>query len=66
MRVFENRTPRTIFGPKRYRVIGDWRKQKNEELLNLYSSPSITRMIRSRWMRWAGHVLRMDAKRNAH
>jgi hypothetical protein len=53
LRVFENRVLR-IFGPQRDEVTGDWRKLHNEELHNLYSSPSITRMIKSRWMRWAG------------
>jgi hypothetical protein len=47
-------------------VTGDWRKLHNEELHNLYSSPSIIRMIKSRRMRWAGHVARMGAKRNAY
>jgi hypothetical protein len=47
-------------------VTGDWRKLHNEELHNLYSSPSIIRMIRSRRMRWAGHVVRMGEKRNAY
>jgi hypothetical protein len=46
-------------------VTGGWRKLHNEELHNLYSSPSIIRMIKSRMMRWAGHVARMRAKRNA-
>jgi hypothetical protein len=55
-----------IFGPKRDEVTGDWRKLHNEELHNLYSSPNITRMIRSRRMRWAGHVVRMGEKRNAY
>jgi hypothetical protein len=50
---------------KRDEVTGDWRKQHNEELHNLYSSPNIIRMIKSRSMRWAGHVARMGAKRNA-
>jgi hypothetical protein len=52
-----------IFGPKRDEVIGVWRKLHNEELRNLYSSPSIIRMIRSRTMRWAEHVARMGEKR---
>jgi hypothetical protein len=56
--VFENRVLRRIFGPKRDEVTG-WRKLHNEELHNLYSSPSIIRMIKSRRMRWAGHVARM-------
>jgi hypothetical protein len=56
---------RRIFGPKRDEVTGGWRKLHNEELHNLYSSPSIIRMIKSRRMRWAGHVARMGEKRNA-
>jgi hypothetical protein len=58
LRVFENRVLRRIFGPKRDEVIGGWRKLHNEELHNLYSSPNIIRMIKSRRMRWAGHVAR--------
>jgi hypothetical protein len=46
--MFENRVPRRIFGPKRYEVMGDWRKLYNEELHNLYSLPNIIRMIKSR------------------
>jgi hypothetical protein len=57
--VFENRVSRRIFGAKRDEVTGGWRKLHNEELHNLYSSPSIIRMIKSRRMRWAGHVARM-------
>jgi hypothetical protein len=64
LRVFENRVLRIIFGPKRDEVTGGWRKLHNEELHNLYSSRSIIRMIRSRRMRWAGHVAR--GKRNAY
>jgi hypothetical protein len=59
LRVFENRVPRSIFGPKRDKVTGGWRKLYNEELRNLYSSPGIIRMLRSRNMRWTGHVARM-------
>jgi hypothetical protein len=51
--------------PKRDEVIGGWRKLHNEELHNLYCSPSIIRIIKSRRMRWAGHVARMGEKRNA-
>jgi hypothetical protein len=58
LRVFENGLLR-IFGPKRDGVMGGWRKLYNEELHNLYSSPSIIRIIKSRRMRWAGHVARM-------
>jgi hypothetical protein len=64
LRVFENRVLRRIFGPKRDVVTGDWRKLHKEELHNLYSSPN--RMIKSRRMRWAGHVARMGEKRNAY
>jgi hypothetical protein len=56
LRVFENRVLRGIFGPKRDEVIGGWRKSHNEELHNLYCSPSIIRIIKTRRMRWAGHV----------
>jgi hypothetical protein len=55
LRVFENRVMK-IFGPKRDEVIGGWRKLHNEELHNLYCSPSIIRMVKSRTMRWAEHV----------
>jgi hypothetical protein len=66
LRVFENRVLRRIFGPKRDEVTGGWRKLHNEELHNLYASPSIIRMLKSRRMRWAGHVTRMGEKRNAY
>jgi len=59
LRVFENRVLRRIFGPKRNEVTGKWRKLHNEELNNLYCSPNIVRVIKSRRMRWAGHVARM-------
>jgi PAS domain-containing protein len=64
--VFENRVLRRIFGWKRDEVIGGWRKLRNEELHNLFSLPSIIRMIKSKRMRWAGHVARMGEKRNAY
>jgi hypothetical protein len=57
---------RRIFAPKRVQVAGDWRKLHNEELRNLYSSLNIVRMMKSRRIRWAGHVARMGEKRNAH
>jgi hypothetical protein len=60
------RVLRRIFGPKRDEVTGGWRKLHNEELHNLYSSPSIIRIIKSRRMRWAVHVARMGEKRNAY
>jgi hypothetical protein len=56
---------RRIFGPRRDEVTGDWRKLHNEELHILYSSPNTIRMIKSRRMRWAGHVARMGETRNA-
>jgi hypothetical protein len=55
-----------IFGTKRDEVTGEWRKLHNEELRDLYSSPSIIRIIKLRRMRWEGHVARMGAKRNAY
>jgi hypothetical protein len=64
--VFENKVLRRIFGPKRDGVMGGWRKLYNEELHNLYSSPSIIRIIKSRRMRWAGHVAWMGEKRNVY
>jgi hypothetical protein len=64
--VFEKRVLRRIFGPKRDEVTGDWRKLHNEELHNLYSSPNIIIMIKSRRMRGAGHVARMGVKRFAY
>jgi hypothetical protein len=62
LRVFENRVLRWIFGPKRDEVMGKWGKLHNEELRDLYSSPSIIRIIKSKRMRWAGHVARMGEK----
>jgi hypothetical protein len=66
LRVFENRVLRRIFGPKRDEVTGDWRKLHNGELHNLYTSPDIIRQIKSRRMRWAGHVARMGEERNVY
>jgi hypothetical protein len=64
--VSENRVLRRIFGPKRDGVTGGWRKLHNEELHDLYFSPSIIRIIKSRRMRWEGHVARMEEKRNVY
>jgi hypothetical protein len=66
LRVFGNRVLRRILGPKRDEVTGEWRKLHNEELCDLYSSPSIIRIIKSRRMRWAGHAARMGYKRDAY
>jgi hypothetical protein len=57
---------RRIFGPERDEVTGDWRKLHNEELRHLYSSPSILRIIKSKRMRWAGHIAQMGEKRNEY
>jgi hypothetical protein len=64
LRVFENRVLR-IFGPKREED-GSWRKLHNDELHSLYSSPNIVRVIKSRWMRWVGHVARMGEGRGVY
>jgi hypothetical protein len=57
--VFENRVLRRVFGPKRDKVTGEWRKLHNDELSDLYYFPNIVRVVKSRRMRWAGHVARM-------
>jgi hypothetical protein len=64
--VFENRVLRRIFGPKREEVTGEWRRLHNEDLNDLYSLPNIIRIIKSRRMRWAGHVARMGKGRGAY
>jgi hypothetical protein len=66
LRVFENKVLRRIFGRKRDEVTGGLRKLHNDELRDLYSSASIIRIMKSRRMRWAGHVARMGEKRNAY
>jgi hypothetical protein len=65
LRVFENRVLRRIFGPKREED-GSWRKLHNDELHNLYSSPNIVSVIKSRRLRWAGHVARMGEGRGVY
>jgi hypothetical protein len=64
--VFENRVLRRISGPKRDEVTGEWRQLHNKELHDLYSSPVIIRKIKSRRMRWVGHIARMGEKRNSY
>ena len=66
LRVFENMVLRRIFGPRKEEVTGDWRKLHNEELNDLYSSPNIVRVIKSKKMRWAGHVARMGEERGVY
>jgi len=66
LRVFENRALRRIFGPKRDEVTGEWRKLHNEELNDLYSSPIIIPVIKSRRIRWVGHVLCMGESRGVY
>ena len=64
--MFENRVLRRIFGPERDGVTGEWRKLHNEELNDLYSSPNIVRVLKSRRLRWAGHVARMKEGRGVY
>jgi len=66
LREFEDRVLRRIFGPKRDEVTGEWRKLHNEKLNDLYSSLNIFRVIKSRRMRWAGHVARMGESRGVY
>jgi hypothetical protein len=66
LRVFENRMLRRVLGPKRDEVTGEWRKLHNEKLNDLYSLPSIVRVVKSRKMRWAGHVAHMVEERGVH
>jgi len=62
LNVLENRLPRRIFGPKRDEVTGEWSKLHNEELNDMYPSPNIFRVIKSRRVRWAGHVARLGER----
>jgi len=66
LRVFENRVLRRIFGTKRDKVTGEWRKLHNEEHNDLYSSLNIIQVTKSRRIRWAGHVARMGERRGAY
>jgi hypothetical protein len=66
VRVFENMVLRRIFGPRKDEVTGEWRRLHNEELNDLYSSPNTVWVIKSRRMRWAGHVARMGEERGAY
>ena len=61
-----DRVLRRLFGPKRDEVTGEWRKLHNEELSDLYSLPNIVRVVKSRRIRWAGHVTRMGEGRDVH
>jgi len=65
-RVFQNRVLRRIFGPKRDDVMGEWRKLHNKELNDLYSSPNIVRVIKSRRMRWVGHAAHMGERKGIY
>ena len=66
LRLFENRVLSRVFGPKRDEVTGEWRKYLNEELRDLYLLPNIVRVVKSRRMRWTGHVARMGEERGVH
>jgi hypothetical protein len=64
--VFENRVLRSVFGPKRYEVTGEWRKLHNEKLSDLFSLPNIVRVVKSRRMRWVAHMARMGKGIDVH
>ena len=66
LRVFENMVLRGVFGPWRDEVTGEWRRLHNEELYDLYSSPNIVRVIKSRRMRWAGHAVCMGEEKGVY
>ena len=66
LRVFENMVLRRIFGPRKDEVTGEWRRLHNEELNDLYCSPNILRVIKSRRMRWAGHVACIGEERGVY
>ena len=64
--MFENRVLRRVFGPKRDEVTGEWRKLRNEELSDLYCLPNIVQVVKSRRMRWVGHVAHMGEGRGVY
>ena len=64
--MFENKVLRMIFGAKKDEITGEWRKSHNAELHALYSTPNVNRSLKSRRLRWAGHVARMKQSRNAY
>ena len=64
--MFENRVLRRVFGPTRDEVTKEWRKLRNEELSDLCSLPNVMRVVKSRRMRWVGHVARMGERRGVH
>ena len=66
LRVFENRVLRRVFGPERFEVTGEWRKLHNEELNDLYCSPYIVRVVKSRRMRWAEQVACIGERRGVY
>jgi hypothetical protein len=66
LKVFENIVLRRIFGPRRDKVAGEWRRLRKEELNDLYCSPNIVRVIKWRRMRWAGRVARMGEERGVY
>jgi hypothetical protein len=66
LRVSENRLLRRVFEPKRDEVTGEWRNLHNDDLNDLHSLPNIVRVVKSRRMRWAGHVARMGEDRGVH
>jgi hypothetical protein len=66
LRIFEDKELRRLFAPRRNEVTGGWKKLHNEEHRDMYSAPSLIRIIKTRRMKWAGHVARMRKKRNVY